>query len=248
MALEQAHSGNSNGTVKIAVPRLSHISNFDDFDPLIAEPSVQLDFIRPGQALPGNSDLIILPGSKATIADLKDFRVQGWDLDLETHVRRGGSVLGICGGYQMLGTHLYDPEGIEGASNDIPGLGYIGIQTILTSDKSLSEVEGQAFAALGKVRGYEMHSGQTMGAAITQPFATLANHPDGAVSEDGNVMGCYIHGLFAEDGFRSAFLNRLRPGSGSGLNYEAEVERALDSLADGLEKALDLDTLIKAAR
>ena len=248
MALEQAHSGNSNGTVKIAVPRLSHISNFDDFDPLIAEPSVQLDFIPPGQALPGNSDLIILPGSKATIADLKDFRVQGWDLDLETHVRRGGSVLGICGGYQMLGTHLYDPEGIEGASNDIPGLGYIGIQTILTSDKNLSEVEGQAFAALGKVRGYEMHSGQTMGAAITQPFATLANHPDGAVSEDGNIMGCYIHGLFAEDGFRSAFLNRLRPGSGSGLNYEAEVERALDSLADGLEKALDIDTLIKAAR
>ena len=148
----------------------------------------------------------------------------------------------------MLGTHLFDPEGIEGASNDVPGLGYLELQTILTSDKSLSEVSGTAFASLGKVRGYEMHSGQTMGSAINQPFATLEGHADGAVSEDGKIMGCYIHGLFAEDEFRSAFLNRLRPGSGSGLNYEAEVERALESLADSLENALDIDALIKAAR
>ncbi|MBT3765133.1 MAG: cobyric acid synthase [Rhodospirillaceae bacterium] len=248
MALEQTRPDGIDGTVKITVPRLAHISNFDDFDPLIAEPSVQLDFIPPGQALPGDADLVILPGSKATIADLTDFQVHGWDLDLKTHIRRGGSVLGICGGYQMLGTHLFDPEGIEGASNDVPGLGYLELQTILTSDKSLSEVSGTAFASLGKVRGYEMHSGQTMGSAINQPFATLEGHADGAVSEDGKIMGCYIHGLFAEDEFRSAFLNRLRPGSGSGLNYEAEVERALESLADSLENALDIDALIKAAR
>jgi adenosylcobyric acid synthase len=248
MALEQNNFKNSAGIVKIVVPKLSHISNFDDFDPLIAEPSVQLDFISPGQALPGDAALIILPGSKATIADLTDFKVQGWDLDLEAHFRRGGHILGICGGYQMLGTHLYDPEGIEGASNDVPGLGYLGIQTILTSDKMLSEVTGEAFSSLGKIRGYEMHSGQTMGDAISQPFAKINGQPDGAVSEDGKIMGCYIHGLFAEDKFRSAFLNRLKLGTSSGLNYEAQVEGALDALADSLEIELDLDALIEAAR
>jgi adenosylcobyric acid synthase len=174
--------------------------------------------------------------------------VQGWDLDLETHARRGGHILGICGGYQMLGTHIYDPEGIEGGSNDVPGLGYLGIQTILISDKTLLEVTGEVFSSLGKIRGYEMHSGQTMGAAISEPFAQLDEGPDGAVSEDGKIMGCYIHGLFAEDAFRSSFLNRLKSGAGSGLNYDAQVESALDALADGLEKALDLDALIEAAR
>ena len=248
MALEQDSLKNQNGTVKIAVPKLSHISNFDDFDPLIAEPSVQFEFVSPGQALPGDAALIVLPGSKATIADLTDFKVQGWDLDLETHARRGGHILGICGGYQMLGTHIYDPEGIEGGSNDVPGLGYLGIQTILISDKTLLEVTGEVFSSLGKIRGYEMHSGQTMGAAILEPFAQLDGGPDGAVSEDGKIMGCYIHGLFAEDAFRSSFLNRLKSGAGSGLNYDAQVESALDALADGLEKALDLDALIEAAR
>jgi len=252
MALEQKLQSNGDGTLKIAVPRLAHISNFDDLDPLIAEPSVQVDFIPPGQALPGDADLIILPGTKATIADLIDFQVQGWDLDLETHVRRGGQVLGICGGYQMLGTHLFDPKGIEGTANDLPGLGYLGFQTILTSNKSLSEVSGEAFSSLGKslgkIRGYEMHSGQTMGETAKQPFVILENHPDGAVSDDGKIMGCYIHGLFAENNFRSAFLNRLKPGAASGLDYEEQVEQALDALADGLEKALDLDALIKAAR
>jgi len=227
--------------VKIAVPMLSRIANFDDFDPLAAEPSVDLAFIPPGTPLPADADLIILPGSKATLADLAFLRAQGWDIDLLAHHRRGGQVLGICGGYQMLGTLVADPDGVEGPPGSAPGLGLLAVQTVMGSEKTLVAVEGQCLDET--VRGFEMHMGVTAGADCARPFCTLAGKPDGAVSADGSVMGLYLHGLFAADAFRRRFLTRFADGVASELSYEARVETVLDDLARHLEAHLDLDRL-----
>ena len=238
-----ARSGD--GPLRIAVPRLSRIANFDDFDPLAAEPAVRLDFIPPGQALPGDADLVILPGSKATIGDLAFFRAQGWDIDLRAHLRRGGSVLGICAGYQMLGDSVADPDGVEGAPGEVPGLGLLRVKTVMTGDKALCRATG---ICLGEaVHGYEMHMGRTDGPDCTRPFLTLDGRADGAVAADGRVMGGYLHGLFAADGFRGAFLERLRPGSASRLSFASEIEAVLDRLAGHIEAHLDVDALLAAA-
>jgi len=234
------------GAIHIAVPRLSRIANFDDFDPLAAEPDVRLEFIAPGQPLPAGADLVILPGSKATIPDLEFFRAQGWDIDLLAHVRRGGRVLGICAGYQMLGRAVADPQGIEGAPGQVAGLGLLDVATVMTGEKTLREVEG---VGLGQpVRGYEMHMGVTEGADAARPLLILAGHPDGAVSRDGRVMGCYLHGLFAADDFRHALLSSLREGRAGGLAYEAVVEDVLDGLAAHIERHLDVEALLAIAR
>lgn len=245
------------GRIKIAVPQLSRIANFDDFDPLLAEPDVTLEFIAPGQALPGDTDLVILPGSKATIGDLAYFRAQGWDIDLAAHIRRGGWVLGICAGMQMLGQHLADPEGIEGPAGGAEGLGYLEIETRLGGSKTLVESEGRALATGERVRGYEMHLGETRGPGLARPMLRLAalgladdgsGHADGAVSPSGRVMGCYLHGLFAADGFRHSFLQQIRQRASSGLAYEGDVENALDALAAHLEQHLDLDRILAIAQ
>ena len=228
--------------IKIAVPMFSRIANFDDFDPLAAEPAVDLIFIPPGRTLPADADLVILPGSKATLADLAFFRAQGWDIDLLAHHRRGGQILGICGGYQMLGTRVADPEGIEGEPGSAPGLGLLAVETVMGRDKTLVAVEG---VCLGEqIHGFEMHMGVTEGPDRSRAFCTLAGQPDGAVSADGSVMGLYLHGLFAADGFRRAFLNRFADGTASDLAYEARVETVLDDLAAHLETHLDLDRLL----
>jgi adenosylcobyric acid synthase len=229
----------------ICVPRLSRIANFDDFDPLAAEPDVSLSFIAPGQPMPRDADLIILPGSKSTIADLEFLRAQGWDLDLAAHLRQGGRILGICAGYQMLGTSVSDPLGIEGPPGMAPGLGLLDVATVMTGAKTLCQVEG---AGLGHpVQGYEMHMGQTEGADRSRPLLVVDGKPDGAISPDGRVMGCYLHGLFAADGFRRALLATLKPGRTGGLVYEAMVDQVLDHLADHLEAHLDLDALLRIA-
>jgi len=228
--------------VRIAVPMLSRIANFDDFDPLAAEPEVDLAFIPPGTPLPADADLVILPGSKATLADLAFLRAQGWDIDLLAHHRRGGQVMGICGGYQILGTTVSDPDGIEGRPGSAPGLGLLAVETVMGRDKTLVAVEGKALGET--VRGFEMHMGVTTGADCARPFCTLAGHPDGAVSTDGSVMGLYLHGLFAADGFRRHFLNRFAEGTAGALAYEARVEAILDDLAAHLEAHLDLDRLL----
>jgi adenosylcobyric acid synthase len=238
----------NNAAIKVAVPVLSRIANFDDLDPLMAEPDVAVVFTQPGTALPGDADLVVLPGSKATLADLAFLRVQGWDIDIAAHLRRGGQVLGLCGGYQMLGQRVRDPRGIEGAPGEAEGLGLLDIETELSGDKTLSEAEGKELASEEPVRGYEMHVGATLGADLARPMLELAGRPEGAVSTDGRVMGCYLHGLFAADGFRSAFLNRLRTRAISGVAYEDGIERTLDNLAEHLEAHLDLDALLKAAR
>jgi adenosylcobyric acid synthase len=244
----QGHRPRAGAAIRIAVPQLSRLANFDDLDPLIAEPDVSLEFIAPGRALPGDADLVVLAGSKSTLADFAVLRREGWDIDIAAHLRRGGWLVGLCGGYQMLGTRLSDPQGVEGAPGSATGLGLLDIETEMTGGKSLLEAAGTELASGAPVRGYEMHIGRTTGAGLARPWLRLAERPEGAVSPDGRVMGCYLHGLFAADAFRHAFLARIRDRAESGLAYEAEVERTLDALAAHLEAHLDLDALLEAAR
>ncbi len=233
--------------IKIVVPRLPHIANFDDLDPLRAEPGVELSFVPPGAPLPGDADLVILSGSKATLADLSALRDEGWDIDILAHRRRGGQVLGICGGYQMLGRTITDPDGQEGSPGCAAGLGLLDIDTVLGDRKRLGLVDGVDLGSGAPVSGYEMHLGITTGPGLARPMLRLVDRVDGALSADGNVTGCYLHGLFASDAFRAAFLARLGAAS-SGFAYEAMVDATLDQLADHLEASLDLDALLAAAR
>ena len=235
------------GRLRIAVPLLPRIANFDDLDPLRAEPGVELIMVRPGRPLPRDAALVILPGSKATLADLAFLLGQGWDIDILAHARQGGHVLGLCGGFQMLGRHIADPQGLEGPPGEAAGLGLLDIETVLGGDKALAAVSGTEIASGAPVAGYEMHLGVTNGPGLTRPMLRLAGRDDGAVSENGRIAGCYLHGLFASDPFRRAFLARLGTAP-SGLEYEPMVERTLDRLADHLEAHLDLDALLAAAR
>jgi adenosylcobyric acid synthase len=236
------------GTHTVAVPRLAHIANFDDLDPLMREPSLHVVLVQPGRALPGDADLVILPGSKATLADLEDFRRNGWDIDLFAHVRRGGRVLGICGGYQMLGTLLTDPDGIEGTPGSAPGLGLLDVQTVLTAGKMLADVSGHSVAGAVPFRGYEMHIGRTTGTDCARPLVRFDDgRPDGATSMDGRIRGTYVHGLFADDSQRSALLSWFG-ASADQRSHEAEIDRVLDALADHLAEDIDLDRLLRLAR
>ncbi len=237
-----------NGSIKVCVPVLSRIANFDDLDPLLAEPDVAVEFIKPGTAFPGDADLIVLPGTKAVLADLDFLRDQGWDIDIQAHRRRGGLVLGLCGGYQMLGGVIGDPGGLEGQPGSRPGLGLLDVETVLKGDKKLLEVSGREVSSGKAVHGFEMHMGRTSGRGLETPMLELDGRNEGAVSQDGRVMGCYLHGLFVADGFRQAFLGRIREREPSGLAYDAEIEAVLDNLAEHLEAHLDLDGLLDVAR
>jgi adenosylcobyric acid synthase len=248
LGLEDRARPGAAGVIRIAVPKLPRLSNFDDLDPLAAEPDVFIQFVPQGTALPGDADLVILPGSKATLPDLAALRAAGWDVDLAAHVRRGGAVLGICGGMQMLGLRIADPDGVEGPPAEAPGLGLLELETVLGGDKRLVEIEGVEVASGEKIRGYEMHVGRSTGAGLARPMLDLGGRPDGAVSADGRIMGCYLHGLFAADGFRQVFIGRLRERAASGVAYEAEVESALDALAEHLEASVDVAGLLEVAR
>ncbi len=234
------------GALSIVVPRLPRIANFDDLDPLAAEPGVTLDLVAPGRALP-LADLILLPGSKATLADLAALREEGWDIDILAHARRGGAVLGLCAGYQMLGRAIADPLGIEGPAGAAPGLGLLAVETVLAADKILVAAHGVELASGAAVAGYEMHAGRTDGPDAARPMLRLDGRADGAVSADGRIAGCHLHGLFASDGFRRAFLARLGGAGDPALDYEARVEAALDALARHLEECLDVARLLEIA-
>ena len=229
----------------IACPILPRIANFDDLDPLKLEPGVEVMMVPPGQPIPAEAALIILPGSKATIADLQAVRNQGWDIDIRAHHRRGRPILGICGGYQMLGRRIEDPDGIEGSPGSVEGLGLLNVETRLTAITILARTNG---TALGQAfSGYEMHVGRTDGPDCLRPFALLEDdRPDGASNGDGTVMGSYVHGLFASTALRSAFLARLGHKAASG-DYQASVNDALDQIAMQLEDHADLEGLIRIA-
>jgi adenosylcobyric acid synthase len=245
MALERA-PGPGGAGVTIAVPMLARIANFDDFDPLTLEPDVRLVMVRPGEPIPAEAALVIVPGSKATIPDLAFLREQGWDIDIAGHLRRGGRVLGICGGYQMLGRRIADPEGTEGPAGEVEGLGLLDVETVLCGEKILAEAHGVRLTDGAPFRGYEMHIGRTTGPGCARPLLRFADgRVDGAISADGRVSGAYVHGLFADDSQRAAWLAGL--GARSDLAYEAEVERTLGALAAHLAAHVDLDALLSLA-
>jgi adenosylcobyric acid synthase len=232
--------------LRVVCLQFPRIANFDDLDPLSAEPGVALTMLRAGEPIPGDADLVILPGSKSTLGDLAFLRRQGWDIDLLAHHRRGGRVLGLCGGYQMLGRLIRDPDGIEGPPGESPGLGLLDVVTTMSSHKRLTRVQGCHAVTGLPLSGYEIHLGVTDGPARGRPFARIDDNPEGAVSEDGRVTGTYLHGVFSCDAFRSDFLATLGVAP-SGLDHARSVEETLDALAVHLEQHLDLDGLLSLA-
>lgn len=233
--------------LKVVCPALSRIANFDDLDPLAQEPGVALQMLVPGSALPGDADLVILPGSKSTRGDLDFLRAQGWDIDLAAHVRRGGHVLGLCGGFQMLGQQIHDPEGLEGPPGSVAGLGLLQVETVMRPDKRLARVNALHVTTGLPLSGYEIHLGRSTGPDCARPFAHVAGTPEGAISACGRITGSYLHGLFADDAFRAAYLRGLG-ATASGQSYGAGVERVLDDLAAHLEAHLDVAGILALAR
>ncbi|WP_397543527.1 cobyric acid synthase [Roseovarius salis] len=233
------------GTFKVAVPRLGRIANFDDLDPLSSEPQVDVEIVEAGRPLPGDADLVLLPGSKSTIADLAHFRAQGWDIDLQAHIRRGGHVLGVCGGYQMLGREIADPDGIEGAPGSVPGLGHLDVVTVMKPEKRLALTRAAYLPGNEVVEGYEIHLGETSGPDCARAWLKVQERPEGAASPDGKIRGCYLHGLFASDAFRARYLSEL--GATSDLAFTNSVDDALDALAAHMEAHFDIDLLLGLA-
>ncbi|TIM42497.1 cobyric acid synthase [Mesorhizobium sp.] len=246
VVLERLASGEKRA-LKVAVPMLSRIANFDDLDPLKAEPQVEVVFVPPGQHLPEDAGLVIIPGSKSTIGDLLRFRENGWDRDLVAHRKRGGHVVGICGGFQMLGRVVRDPDGIEGSATETEGLGLLDVETVMQPEKTVRNVSARSVQFDLPLEGYEIHLGRTTGPDTLRPSAVINGADDGAVSADGKVSGSYLHGLFSADAFRAKFLENLGV-KGGGIDYRAEVERALDEIAAELETHLDCDAIFGLAR
>ncbi|MER9161209.1 cobyric acid synthase [Mesorhizobium sp. M0715] len=246
VVLERLASGEARA-LKVAVPMLGRIANFDDLDPLKAEPQVEVVFVPPGKPLPADAGLVVIPGSKSTIGDLLKFRENGWDRDLLAHRKRGGHVVGICGGFQMLGRMVRDPDGIEGSVTEAEGLGLLDVETVMEPEKTVRNVSARSVPFDLPLEGYEIHLGRTTGPDTLRPSAVINGVDDGAVSADGKVIGTYMHGLFGADGFRGKFLESLGI-KGGGIDYRAEVERALDEVAAELETHLDCDAIFALAR
>jgi adenosylcobyric acid synthase len=246
VVLERLVKGNG-GALKIAVPVLSRIANFDDLDPLAAEPEVDLVFIRAGDRLPADAGLVVLPGSKSTIADLEEFRAHGWDRELHMHVRRGGRVIGICGGYQMLGRSVADPLGLEGAPRTVEGLGLLDVDTVMAAEKTVRNTRAQSLEHDVPLSGYEIHLGVTEGPDTLRAPIAIDGRSDGASSADRMVMGTYLHGLFSSDGYRRKLLESFGI-EGGGRSYRAMVDEALDELASELEQRLSGDWLGRLLR
>ncbi len=235
------------GGVVIVALALSRIANFDDLDPLAAEPGVDLVMVQPGQPIPAEARLVILPGTKSTRADLAFLRAQGWDIDLLAHHRRGGHILGICGGFQMLGQGIADPLGLEGSVGETVGLGLLDVRTVMQGDKRLERVRAAHACSGLPIDGYEIHIGRTEGPDCARPFAYMAGTAEGATSPCKRVTGTYLHGMFSDDAFRAAFLADLGVTPGS-QRYRDGLEATLEGLADHLEAHLDVGALLSQAR
>jgi adenosylcobyric acid synthase len=236
----------SEGGFHIVCPMLSRISNFDDLDPLATEPAVRLTMVPPGTPLPADADLVILPGTKSTTGDLAFLRAQGWDIDMHAHVRRGGHVLGICGGFQMLGHSVDDPDGFEGPAGRVEGLGLLDVDTRMAADKTLTRVQATHLATGTALDGYEIHIGRTTGPDCARAFSMIDGAADGALSRDGRIAGTYLHGLFRDDTFRKAWLAQFGLSAGQ-ASYSQTVEDTLDDLAAHMETHLDVGALLDAA-
>ncbi len=246
LALEGTLAAGSGRGFHICVFRLPRIANFDDLDPLRLHPGVRLSFVGEGEPLPANCRLAIIPGSKSTIADLAYFRAQGWDIDLAAHVRRGGNVLGLCGGYQMLGKRIHDPDGLEGRKGSVDGLSHLEVETTLVADKTVRETTATHRNSGETITAYEIHLGETVGPDCIRPFSTTATGPDGATSRDGRMAGTYLHGCFTSDAFRNAYLKSL--GAVTGVYaFNSLIDGTLDELALHLEAHLDVECLLSLA-
>lgn len=249
-ALPRAHiSSDSNDSIRVVVPAFPRISNHTDFDPLRAHPQVNFKFVGPGEPLPA-ADLVILPGSKAVRADLDWLRAQGWESAIKRHLRYGGKLIGICGGFQMLGNAIHDIHGIEGTRGTTCGLALFDMETGLDTEKQLRNVSGE-LAGMGghgrgvAVRGYEIHSGVSRGAALERPAVYLERGPDGAVSDDGQVFGTYVHGLFESAAACATLINWVGIAAQEVPDYDVLRMASIERLADACESYLDTNALDK---
>lgn len=246
VVLQQSSQAGS-GELHIVAPMLSRLANFDDADPLRQHPGVKFSWIAPGRPLPRTADVVILFGSKSTRADLEFLRTQGWDHDIVSHWRHGGRVLGLCGGYQMLGQHIHDPDGLDGEPGSSRGLGLLDIETRMQGRKTTRLSAGRCAISNAQVQAYEIHVGQSQGPDCQRPMINGESGPEGARSADGLVEGCYWHGLFSQDEFRESWLGRAGLVARTQLRYQAGLEQALDRLADAMLNSLDIDALLSCA-
>lgn len=229
--------------LKVVVPVLPRISNHTDFDPLRLHPQVDLQFVGPGQPIPA-ADLIILPGSKSVRSDLAYLRANGWETAVARHLRYGGKVLGICGGLQMLGEQVHDPLGLEGPAGTSDGLGLLAFSTTLEQEKQLRNVRGRLLLEDAQVSGYEIHAGVTTGQALSNAAVLLDDgRSDGAQSDDGQILGTYLHGLFESPAACSALLRWAGLQDVQEVDYHALRERDIERLADLVENHLDTELL-----
>ncbi|SIT69711.1 adenosylcobyric acid synthase (glutamine-hydrolysing) [Ectothiorhodosinus mongolicus] len=249
LALDRPRSGRS-AKLNIAVPRLPRVANFDDLDPLAAEPEVNLFWLPSGTPVPADTDVVILPGSKATREDLKTLYTEGWHHDIRAHVRRGGVVVGLCAGFQMLGNAVHDPDGLEGSPGSTQGLGLLNMETHIDVSKTLRTLDHLDQHSKARIQGYEMHMGVSKGPALSSPWLNLQTQDtvdaEGACGFDGRVFGSYVHGLFHNDAFRAHWLDTLGVKA-SGIAHQQRMENTLDQLAAQLEADLDLDHLLSLA-
>ncbi|MEO1656998.1 MAG: cobyric acid synthase [Pseudomonadota bacterium] len=236
------------GGLKIAAPMLSRMANFDDADPLKMEPHVAFQWVPPGRPIPRDTDVIILFGTKSTIGDLRFLRQQGWDHDILAHARSGRRVLGLCGGYQMLGMTISDPDGVDGSPGDVDGLGLLDVQTTMLPVKRIAPVQARCCQTSEHISGYEIHMGITDGPDTDRPFAKTSDGPEGARSINGLIEGSYLHGVFTSDAFRRTWLTRAQGQGSAALSYEREVQHALDHLTDEVETTIDVDAVFAQAR
>lgn len=229
--------------LRVAVPVLPRISNHTDFDALRLHPQVDLRFVAPGASIPP-SDLIVLPGSKSVRDDLAELRRHGWDTAIRRHLRYGGKVLGICGGFQMLGRQVHDPDGIEGDAGSSPGLDLLAVETVLEKNKQLRQVSGRLRLGDAAVTGYEIHAGISRGPGLASPLIVLDDRSDGAIDAGDQVAGTYLHGLFDSTEARDALLRWAGLQAIQPFDYHARREADIERLADTVEQSLDLDALL----
>ena len=233
---------NHHNALKIIVPAYPRMSNHTDLDPLLLHPGVNLEFMRDVSQVTG-ADLMILPGSKSVRDDLRWLKENGWEKVLKRHLRYGGKVLGICGGFQMLGKFIHDDEGIEGTAGTSEGLGLLAVSTRLYREKCLQQVSGVLSFDKAQVAGYEIHAGITTGAGLERPLIRFSDKTDGAISDDGQVIGSYWHGLFDLPTACNALLKWAGVNQQQAVDYAGMREAGIELLADCLEQHFDFSKL-----